>query len=203
MRRRPFGLLDKRIPCPSLGEQVEAVSPPVPDGNYTLTVAGEASTSRLRRDRDGWTTERRVRFEPGNDLAPGRRRGDRIWRPWRGRRSKHSRERASAFIASCYDVTPVEDCQKARIGLGLPSARSPRRAVSLGAEPASLTQSMQTTADSLKRQFRPKLGRCHRDRPPARRAPARRYFQPDFDGISEKLSGFTSAVRNMIESWGA
>jgi hypothetical protein len=35
------------------------VSPRVPDGDYTLAVAGEASTSRWRRDRDGRTTESR------------------------------------------------------------------------------------------------------------------------------------------------
>jgi hypothetical protein len=29
---------------------------------------------------------------------------------------------------------------------------------------------------------------------------AARYFQPDFDGVSGRLSGFTSALRNMIES---
>ena len=34
-------------------------SPLVPDRNYTLTVAGESSTSRWRRDRNGWATERR------------------------------------------------------------------------------------------------------------------------------------------------
>jgi hypothetical protein len=33
------------------------VSPRVPDGDYTLTVEGESSPSRWRRDRDGWATE--------------------------------------------------------------------------------------------------------------------------------------------------
>jgi hypothetical protein len=32
---------------------------------------------------------------------------------------------------------------------------------------------------------------------------AARYFQPDFDGVSVRLSGFTSSLRNMIESCGA
>jgi hypothetical protein len=36
------------------------VSPRVPDGNYTLAVAGESSTSRWRRDRNGWAKERRL-----------------------------------------------------------------------------------------------------------------------------------------------
>jgi hypothetical protein len=35
------------------------VSPCVPDGHYTLTVAGESATSRWRRDRDGLATESR------------------------------------------------------------------------------------------------------------------------------------------------
>jgi hypothetical protein len=30
------------------------VLPRVPDGDYKLTVAGESSTSRWRKDRDGW-----------------------------------------------------------------------------------------------------------------------------------------------------
>jgi hypothetical protein len=30
------------------------VSPRVPDGDYKLTVAGESSTSRWRRDKNGW-----------------------------------------------------------------------------------------------------------------------------------------------------
>ena len=32
---------------------------------------------------------------------------------------------------------------------------------------------------------------------------AARYFRRDFDGVSGRLSGFTSAVLNMIESWAA
>jgi hypothetical protein len=35
------------------------VSPRVPDGNYTSTVAGESSTSRWSRDKNGWATESR------------------------------------------------------------------------------------------------------------------------------------------------
>jgi hypothetical protein len=31
--------------------------PRVPDGDYILTVAGESSNSRWRRDRNGWATE--------------------------------------------------------------------------------------------------------------------------------------------------
>jgi hypothetical protein len=31
------------------------VSPRVPDGEYKLTVAGESSTSRWRKDRNGWS----------------------------------------------------------------------------------------------------------------------------------------------------
>jgi hypothetical protein len=31
------------------------VLPRVPDGDYKLTVTGESSTSRWRKDRDGWT----------------------------------------------------------------------------------------------------------------------------------------------------
>jgi hypothetical protein len=110
---------------------------------------------------------------------------------------------ASAFIASCHDVTPVEDCQKARVGLGLPSARSPPRAVSLGAGPASPTQSTPndaaTWSANLGRNFAAVtvIGRLRGE---LQRGPL---FQPDFDGVAERLSGFTSAALNMIESWGA
>jgi hypothetical protein len=31
------------------------VLPRVPDGDYKLTVAGESSTSRWRKDKNGWT----------------------------------------------------------------------------------------------------------------------------------------------------
>jgi hypothetical protein len=34
---------------------ISDVSPPVLDGVYTLTVAGESSTSGWRRDKNGWT----------------------------------------------------------------------------------------------------------------------------------------------------
>jgi hypothetical protein len=38
---------------------------------------------------------------------------------------------------------------------------------------------------------------------PISRGYGENYFQPDFDGASGRLSGRTSAVRNMIESWAA
>jgi hypothetical protein len=31
------------------------ISPRVPDGDYSLTVEGESSTSRWRKDKNGWT----------------------------------------------------------------------------------------------------------------------------------------------------
>jgi hypothetical protein len=42
-----------------ISRTITAVSPCVPDRNYTLSVACEPSTSRWRRDRNGWGTEPR------------------------------------------------------------------------------------------------------------------------------------------------
>jgi hypothetical protein len=39
---------------------ITGVLPRVPDGDYVLSVIGEASTSRWRRDRNGWATESRA-----------------------------------------------------------------------------------------------------------------------------------------------
>ena len=40
-----------------LSRTITDVFPRVPDGDYILTVAGELSNSRWRRERNGWATE--------------------------------------------------------------------------------------------------------------------------------------------------
>jgi hypothetical protein len=81
---------------------------------------------------------------------------------------------------------------KARVGVGLPSALIPRPAPSLSARGQPRRHNpCQTTLPVWERQFRPKLFRCPRDRPPARQAPRDRNFQPNFDEVSGRLSGST------------
>jgi hypothetical protein len=96
---------------------------------------------------------------------------------------------------SVAEVTPVEDCQKARVGLELPSAgwpaprRLPRRRASL-ADTIHAERHCQLGAPILAETLSPSPGSTACAASPS----AACYFQPDFDRVSERLSGFTSAV---------